>query len=149
MSINMKDKFPGFKNCMAMMRHRDGQTREDGFHRLLPHAGDYVYELIEEYKQESDLGVRCWLLELIGSAKSPAAVDFLAGELRGPEQRLRHWAVWALKELDTKEARTLLWQARAFTFESLEETKQFRRDLDAVMDGLGSANLAAEGQREL
>jgi hypothetical protein len=129
----MKARFPGFKKCMAMMRKRDGQTQEDGFHWLLPNAGDFVYELIEEYNQEKDLGLRCWLLELIGSAKSPAAFDFLAGELRGPDQRLRHWAVWALKNLDTKEARTLLWQARSFTFESPEETEEFRTDLDAMM----------------
>jgi hypothetical protein len=129
----MNTKFPGYKKCMAMMRMRDGQTQEDGFHWLLPHAGDYVHELIEEFKQEKDLGLRCWLLELIGSAKSPAAFDFLSGELRGPDQRLRHWAIWALKNLDTKEARTLLWKARSFTFGSQEETEAFRTDLDVMM----------------
>jgi hypothetical protein len=131
--VDMKDKFPGFKKCMVMMRKRNGQTQEDGFHWLLPHAGDHVHELIEEFKQEKDLGLRCWLLELIGSSKSPAAFDFLAGELSGPYQRLRHWAVWALNNLDTKEARTLLWQARSFTFGSPEETEEFRTDLDAMM----------------
>jgi hypothetical protein len=53
----MKDKFPGFKKCMAMMRKHDGQTQEDGFHWLLPHAGDFVRELIEEFKNEKDLGL--------------------------------------------------------------------------------------------
>jgi hypothetical protein len=128
----MKAKFPGFKKCMAMMRKRDGQTREEGFHWLLPHAGAFVHELIEEFGKEEDLGLRCWLLELIGSAKSPDAVDFLAGQLRGDDQRLRHWATWALNNLDTKEARTLLWQARTFTFGSPEETEAFRSDLEAI-----------------
>jgi hypothetical protein len=131
--MQMKDKFPGFKKCMGMMRKRDCQTQEDGFHWLLPHAADHVHELIEEFGRENDLGLRCSLLELIGSAKSPAAFDFLAGELRGHDQRLRHWAIWALKNLDTKEARTLLWQARSFTFGSPEETEEFRTDLDAMM----------------
>ena len=37
----------------------------------------------------------------------------------------------ALKNLDTKEARTLLWQARSFTFGSPEETEEFGKDLDS------------------
>src|SRR5947209_11514265 len=119
---------------MAMMRKRDGWTQEDGFHWLLPHAGEYVHELIEEYGKEDALGLRCWLLELIGSAKSPDAFDFLAGQLRAADQQLRYWAIWALKNLGTKEARTLLWQARSYTFESPEETEAFRSDLDAILN---------------
>jgi len=126
----MKARFPGFKQCMAMMRKRDGQTQEDGFHWLLPHAGEYVHELIEEFGKENDLGLRCWLLELIGPAKSPDTFDFLAGQLRATDQRLRHWAIKALKNLGTKEARTLLWLARSYTFESAAETEAFRSALD-------------------
>ena len=44
--------------------------------------------------------------------------EALAGQLRAADQRLRHWAIWALKNLGTKEARALLWQARSYTFES-------------------------------
>lgn len=104
----MKAKFPGFRKCIAMMRKRDHQTQEDGFHWLLPHAGEYVHELMEEFGKEKDLGLRCWFLELIGSAKSPDSFDFLASQLRAEDQRLRHWATWALKNLGTKEARALL-----------------------------------------
>jgi hypothetical protein len=129
----MKARFPGFKKCMAMMRKRDGQTQEDGFHWLLPHAGEYVHELIEEFGKEEDFGLRCWLLELVGFSKSRDAFDFLAGQLRGDDQRLRHGAILAVKNLDTKEARTLLWQARSFTFGSLEETEAFRSDLDSIV----------------
>src|SRR5688572_2130171 len=113
--MQMKDKFPGFKKCMAMMRQkRDPQTQEDGFGWLLPHAREYVHELIEEFGPEKDHGLRCWLLELLGSAKSHDSFDFLAGQLRNEDQELRYWAIWGLKNLDTKEARTLLWQARSF-----------------------------------
>ena len=108
----MKAKFPGFKKCMAMMRKRNPQTQEDGFHWLLPHAAEYVTELIEEFGKEQDFGLRCWLLELIGAAKSPQAFDFLAGQLRSDDPQLRDRAVQALKDLDTKEARTLLWEFR-------------------------------------
>jgi len=130
----MKARFPGFKKCMAMMRKRDPQTQEDGFHWLLPHAGEHVHELIEEFGKEENHGLRCWLLELIGSAKSPDAFEFLAGQLRSADERFRFWAIWRLKNLGTKEARTLLWQARSFTLASPEETEAFRSDLDTILN---------------
>lgn len=128
----MKARYPGFPKCMAMMRDRDPQTREDGFHLLLPHVGEHVYELIEVFAEEEDHGLRCWLLELIGAARSPDAFEFLAGQLRADDHRFRFWAIRGLKNLGTKEARTLLWAG------SLEETEAFRSDLDAVSNNLWS-----------
>ena len=130
----MRMKFPGFKKCMSMMRKRAPQTQEDGFHWLLPHAGEHVHELIEEFDKEEDHGLRCWLLELIGSAKSPEAFEFLASQLRSDDQHFRLWAIWGLKNLSTKEARTLLWQARSLTLSTQEETEAFRSDLDTVLN---------------
>ncbi len=129
----MKERLPSFKKCMEMMRKRDGQTQEDGFHWLLPHAGEYVHELIEEFGKEDDFGLRCWLLELIGLAKSPNAFDFLASQLRADDWRLRKLAIEGLKCLDTKESRTLLWQARSFSFASPDETEAFRSPLESVL----------------
>ena len=126
-------KFPGFKKCMAMMRKHDPQTQEDGFHWLLAHAREHVHELIEEFNKEADHGLRCWLLELIGSAKSPDAVEFLAIQLRNNDQRFRFWSIWGLKNLDTNEARTLLWQARSITLSTPEETEAFRSHIDTVL----------------
>jgi hypothetical protein len=130
----MTAKFPGFNKCMAMMRKRDPQTQEDGFHWLLPHAGKHVHELIEEFGKENDHGLRCWLLELIGSAKSSAAFEFLAGQLLSADQPIRFWAIWGLKNLGTTEARSLLWEARSFILASPEETEAFRSDLDTVLN---------------
>jgi hypothetical protein len=130
----MKASFPGFKKCMAMMRERDPQTNEDGFHWLLPHAGEHVHELIEEFSLEKDHGLRCWLLELIGSAKSPVAFEFLAEQIRSADEGFRIRAIRGLKNLGTKEARTLLWQARSFTLASPLETEAFRSDLDTILN---------------
>ncbi len=82
----MKDRFPGFKQCLRLMRKHNGQTQEDGFQWLLPHASKYVPELIEEFKKEKDPRLRCWLVELIGSAKSPEAFAFFAEQMRSPEE---------------------------------------------------------------
>src|SRR5262249_47312363 len=88
----MKDRFPGFKQCLRMMRKHNGQTQEDGFQWLLPHAAEHVPGLIEEFGKEPDHGLRCWLMELIGSAKSPDAFAFLAEQLRSPDEGVRFWA---------------------------------------------------------
>jgi hypothetical protein len=109
----MKARFPGFKKCMAMMRKHNPQTQEEEFHSLLPHAAEYVNELIEEFGKEMDTGLRCWLLELIGAARSPQAFDFLVGQLGAKEERLRELAISALEELNSKEARKVRWPVRA------------------------------------
>lgn len=128
----MAAKFPGFKRCMAMMRQRrDPQLQEDEFHLLLPHSSDHVIELMNEFAMETDPGLRCWLLELIASARSAAALPLLAAELRSEDEGLRLQAVRGLKALDTKEARTLLWHAKSFVLDTPEKTEAFRRQLNA------------------
>ena len=103
-----------FRDAMALMRSQDPQRQEDGFDQLLPHAAAHLDDLITEFDQErDDLGLRCWLLELISAAKSPTALPFLRVQLDGPNEALRLRAANGLSELDTPEARTLLWEARA------------------------------------
>jgi hypothetical protein len=130
----VKEKFPGFQKCMAMMRKHNPERQEDGFHWLLPHAGEFVHQLIAEFGKEKGHGLRCWLIELIGSAKSPDAFEFLAGLLRSDDEGFRFWAIAGLKKLGTKEARTLLWQAHSFTLASPEETQAFRSELDTILN---------------
>jgi hypothetical protein len=101
-----------FREAMRLMRKRNPQTQEDGFHRLLPYASEHVEELIAEFHAErADQGLRCWLLELVGEARSPAALPFLVAELDEPDERLRQWARRGLERLDTKPAREALWRA--------------------------------------
>jgi hypothetical protein len=103
-----------FRKAMGLMRRHDPQLQEDGFHQLLPHAADHLDELIAEFEQEQDdHGLRCWLLELIGEARSPDALRVRGAQLNSDGESLRDWALVGLKKLDTPEARTLLWRARA------------------------------------
>jgi SRSO17 transposase len=102
-----------FPEAMRLMRSRDPQRQEDGFHQLLPHAAEHLDELIEQFEHEQDdHGLRCWLLELIAAAASPAALPTFAAQLNGPDEALRDWAAVGLSKLNTPEARTLLRQAR-------------------------------------
>jgi hypothetical protein len=132
--MSRKTKFPGFKKCMEMMRKRDPQIQEDGFHWLKPQAAEFVHELIEAFEnEESDL--RYWLLELIGEARSPEAFSVLAEQLQNrADESLRNWAARGLGMLGTKEARRLLWEARSYTFDDADETERFRKLIDAVRE---------------
>lgn len=126
----MKEKFPGFDKCMAMMRSRDPLSQENGFHWLEPHADKYVNELIKELEHEETQGLRTWLRELIAGSKSADAFSFFAEQLRSNDWRARKWAIVGLKNLDTKEARRLLWDAQSFKLESLEETEKLLVQLE-------------------
>ena len=49
----------------------------------------------------------------MGAAGSPAALPVLRAQLDSDDESLRYWAVAGLTKLNTREARTLLWRARA------------------------------------
>jgi hypothetical protein len=99
-----------FQQAMRLMRRGDPQLAEEGFQRLRGMAADHVDELLEAFSREDDHGLRCWLLELIGDARSDRAFPVLAAQLQGDDDALRDWAVSGLQALDSKEARRLLWQ---------------------------------------
>ncbi len=93
------------------MRKHDPQLKEEGFGYLLSRSHDYVDALIAEFQAERDHGLRCWLLELIGEARSTAAFPLLLEYLYSEDESLRSWAIRGLQHLDTKEARRVLWEA--------------------------------------
>lgn len=102
-----------FAAALRLMRSRDPQLAENGFESLRQVAWAHVAELIEEYRNErADHGQRCWLLELIGEARSDEALDLLSAELYNPDAALSRWAARGLETLDTKDARRALWQWR-------------------------------------
>ena len=102
--------FDQFKRGMGMMRKHDRQVQEDGFALVKQVAAEHVADLISAYAREEDHGLRCWLLELIGDARSPEALPVLREALASHE-----WARVGLQKLDTKEARTLLWHEQQQT----------------------------------
>ena len=102
---------PTFAECMRMMRRRDPQVQEDGFHGLLGRS-EHLDALVGELAIETDHGLRCWLLELIGETGRSDAVPVLAEYLISEDEAFRSWAVHGLQRIDTSEARSLLWEAR-------------------------------------
>jgi hypothetical protein len=95
-----------FARALLLMRRRDPQLAEDGFQRLRGIAAEHVDRLIDEFRRETDHGVRCWLLELIAQARSPRAAALLTAQSHGDDESLRAWAEQGLRLLDTKEQMT-------------------------------------------
>jgi len=85
--------------------------QEEGFHALLLHAGEYVEQLLDEFSHETNPGLRGWLLELLAEAKDPCTFDLFLAYLHDDNEILRHWAMYGLQRLNTKEARRTLWEA--------------------------------------
>ena len=90
-----------FARALRLMRRRNPQLAEDGLQRLRALAPANVDRLIDEFKNESDHGIRCWLLELIGEARSPHARDLLTGQLSSGDESLRTWAERGLRLLES------------------------------------------------
>ncbi len=107
----MKGSFPGFQECMQLMRKSDAQSQEDGFHFLLPHAHEYTQQLMDAFSQETDHGLRCWLLELLAEGRDPVALPLFLSYLHSDDKSLKTLAIRGLKHLNTKEARRALWEA--------------------------------------
>lgn len=97
-----------FDECLAMMRKRDGWIAEQGFHELLPRAKEHVAELTAAFASETQHGVRCSLLELIGEARSEQAFELLCEQVQSEDEAFRAWAVRGLQLLDTHAARKFL-----------------------------------------
>ncbi|MGC9670501.1 HEAT repeat domain-containing protein [Planosporangium sp. 12N6] len=100
-----------FRHAMRLMRRHDPQSQEDGFALLRTHAGEHLDQLIAEFHQEHDQGLRCWLLELIGAARDERALPLLAEQLHSPDESLRSWAASGLRRLNNRQARRLLYEA--------------------------------------
>jgi hypothetical protein len=68
---------------------------------------------MDAFGAETDHGLRCWLLELIGEARSPSSLPLLVAQLKSPDSSLRSGARHGLEMLETREARRALFSSRA------------------------------------
>lgn len=104
------DEFPGFAQCIAMLRKRKLMTQEAGFFWLQPRAGEFVEPLLAELETEQDVGVQSYIIELLVYARSVRALPAFLRHLSSPYQELREWAEHGLRDLkQTSEGREALW----------------------------------------
>ena len=128
-----KERFPGFEGCMKLMRKHDAQLQEEGFHALLPYARKYIDELIDEFHKERDQGLRYWLLELLGEAKSPKVLPVFEECLQGDDESFWWAAVRGLQALNTKESRKALYEAKSYSKATEERTRYFQQELESML----------------
>ena len=104
------DEFPGFDQCMAMLRKRKSMTQEEGFFWLQSRAGEFVEQLLAELETEQDVGVQADIIELLGYARSLRALPVFLRYLSSPNEWLRIWAEHGLRDLkQVSEGRKALW----------------------------------------
>lgn len=133
--------FPGFEQCLQMMRSKVATIQEDGFHFLAPRAEDYLDDLIAALRSEEDSYLKGWLLGIIGEAKSPRAFPVFLEYLHSSDDTLRSWAESGLEKLNTtSEGWRLLWEAHLYgkglpQFAMEEEARKVREDLARFVEG--------------
>ena len=101
-------EFPGFDACMKMMRHHDPKVQEDGLHLLNGSAGEFVGELISELDACGDVGITCWLMQLLSSTGDDRVIPHLVARLSHPNERVRDAAREWLRRMDSRSARIAL-----------------------------------------
>ena len=99
---------------------------EDAYFGLLKYASEHVDALISAFRDETDPSVKMYLLELIGEARSPKALPVLTEVIRSDDEALWSWAIYALRDLKSHEARKVLWEARSYVKETQELTDLFQ-----------------------
>lgn len=107
-------KFPGVTVCVELMHRNNlgGTWREQVDYELRTHASETVDELIAAFQSEQEGWVRMRLLSIIARAAIPAFEPLLIENLQAQDNDLRKWAKVGLEKLDTKTARTALWEAK-------------------------------------
>ena len=105
-------RFPGVAECVRLIQ--DGKARGTWtdiiVHELGENAAGCLPELIEVFGSNADESVRLYIMMALDLAWLPESVPFLEQVLREGNPAFTPYAMSARKHIDTKEARTVLWQ---------------------------------------
>ena len=101
-----------FEYPMAMMRNKDASVQEDGYHWLLGYAAEFLDDLMREFYAEPDDGLKLWLLrkQVSYSARTHVRSMCWLNNYNHRTNPCGRRPFGALKEMDTREARKVLWE---------------------------------------
>jgi hypothetical protein len=106
-------RFPGVAECIRLIRA--GKARrlwaEIIVHELAENAAECLPELIETFRTGSDETVRLYVMMALDIARLPESAPFLGEVLQQGDSRFTPFALSALKGINSRESRTILWQA--------------------------------------
>lgn len=105
--------FPGVAKCVELLRQTNvqGEWIDIICFELQDHATEDPAELIEAIRAPENKGVRLILLGVLENAAVPEAIPLFSDVLQSGDESERDYAIRGLEEIDTKEARTVLWRA--------------------------------------
>ena len=107
-------RFPGVAKCVELLRSGNacGTWVDIICNELTKNARENVEELISatRVELERDSNVGRMLLHVVADSKLPEAFGMFVELLKSPDLTLRQYGVEGLKQLDTKEARRLIWE---------------------------------------
>jgi hypothetical protein len=106
-----------------------GGAWESAYFALQKYANTHIEDLISEFRSATNPGVRQYLLELIGEARSPKSLPILTEVLQSDEEPLWSWAIYGLRDLKSHEARKVLWEAKSYVKQTEELTRLFQETL--------------------
>ncbi len=107
-------EYPGLQTCLTLLRTRKAKRLWIDLicWEMWDHVADDVQETVAAFHDEPDEWVRIFLLGAVAEARCPGFIPLLQENLSSENESLSFWAEAGLKNMDTKEARTVLWQFR-------------------------------------
>ena len=122
--------FPGVDECARLIldRKATGAWADIVAYELAENARDHLDELINAFHDHVSDDVAIYVLMALEMATLPASVDFLSRVLRDRNAKFLPYAERALKAIDTKESRIVLYNAMDAE-QSGEREPPIKRDL--------------------
>lgn len=105
--------FPGVEECVRLIlaRKTKGSMADIIHHELAENAGEHLAEMIDSFNDHAPGDVALYMMMALETAALPDSVEFLSGVLRGGDKIFATYAKRALVAIDTKESRTVLFNA--------------------------------------
>ena len=109
--------------------YRKGRV-EDAFHGLIEADPEIVPVLIRAYDASEDIGLKTFLIEVIGEHRRPVALTFLSQELNREEQLIWRSALNALAKIESPDSV----EAMSLILKSITEKEKRSWIAEAIRD---------------
>ena len=116
-------RFPGVAECASLIRagKARGAWADIIAYELAENAETCLAELIEMFRNDPGGDVRLYVMMALDIARVPTSASFLAEVLREADPRYVPYAEQALRGINTREARTALWNASRLEASTVEK----------------------------
>jgi len=129
-------------NTRAIIReHLDllEDDRDGVFHALLEMGDEVIPDMIDVFRDEKNVKVRAFLVELVWQNRQQTTIPFLTEALNDPEPMVWEQALDGLVTLASQPALDALRDARKRRFTNDKQRAKFRRWLDEAIEQVGES----------